>query len=329
MSWAAHELESYLLHKHIKAPVSFLAILTGSLAPDMLTKLPVYGIRLGSLVIAPDRPWDYHRGWPGAGPTHSLMFGVVLGVLVLWLFRSRTWALGLFAGTTAHVLTDVFDSVGTMVFFPFTTQHYSAGMWAYAAQAGRYGDAAAYYGSLGLAWDLFWLALALLGFRVLRARYFFTEVVPSDPAWGWLRRRLHLSDRVLLACYRAYFVYGACRIVAWTLWARLVEGAPMDWSWGGPYWVDKVTLDPVAPTTLLAHTAVGATGLAVTLWLLWVLLVRRLWRAAGPAETGGTPVMGRQDAIVSGGWESRGSTETSGSPVPVADQSSSSGRGSA
>ncbi|TDC78734.1 metal-dependent hydrolase [Streptomyces hainanensis] len=282
MSWAAHELESYLLHKHIRTRVSFLAILTGCLAPDMLTKLPVYGIELGNLVIRPENPWEYHRGWPGAGFTHSLLFAAVLGLLVLWIFRSREWALGLAVGTAAHVLTDIFDSVGTMLFFPFTTQQYSTGMWAYAAQAGRYGDAAAYYGSLGLVWDLFWLTLALLGFRALRARYFFEEVVPSDPAWGWFRRRLRLSDRVLLALYRAYFVYGACRVVGWTAWVHLIEGAPMDWTWGGPYWVEKATLEPTPLPELVTGTAIGLAGLATALWLLWLLLGRRLWAAAAP-----------------------------------------------
>ncbi|WP_234320307.1 metal-dependent hydrolase, partial [Streptomyces sp. SBT349] len=286
MSWAAHELESYLLHKHIKTKVSFLAILVGCLAPDMLTKLPAYGIRIGSLVIEPEHPWEYHRGWPGAGFTHSLMFAVVTALLVLWIFKSRPWALGLFIGTSAHVLTDIFDSVGTMVFFPFSTQQYSLGMWAYAAQAGRYGDAAAYYGSLGLVWDLLWLALALIGIGALRSRYFFEEVVPSDPVWGWMRRRLGMPDRIMLACYRAYFVYGVCRIFGWTAWAQFVEGAPMDWSWGGPYWVDKVTLEPTPVGELLLNSAVGLGGLAASGWLLWVLIGRRLWRAAEPAPTG-------------------------------------------
>lgn len=52
-----------------------------SVAEPMLTKLPVYGIELGNLVIRPDAPWEYHRGRPGAGFTHSLMFAVVLGLL--------------------------------------------------------------------------------------------------------------------------------------------------------------------------------------------------------------------------------------------------------
>ncbi|MEV6105378.1 metal-dependent hydrolase [Streptomyces sp. NPDC051940] len=282
MSWAAHELESYILHRHTRTQVSYLAILVGCLSPDMLTKLPVYGLEIGSLVIRPEHPWEYHRGWPGVGPTHSLMYAVLLGLLVLWLFKSREWALGLFIGTAAHVLTDCFDSVGVMLFFPFTEQHYTTGMWAYAAQAGRYGDAAAYYGSLGLVWDLFWLAVLLLNWRSLRSSYFFEKVAPGDPAWAWLRERAHAPDRVLLALYRCYFVYGACRIFGWTLWAHGRQGAPMDWGWNGPYWVDKATVEQTGGLELLGTSVTGFTGLVVTCWLLWLAAGRRLWLRTPP-----------------------------------------------
>lgn len=94
----------------------------------MLTKLPVYGIHLGPIDLdAATEPWAYHRGWPGVGPTHSLLFGVLVGLLVLWTTRNRGWALGLMIGQWAHALTDTGDSVGTMLFFPFTTQHYTVG----------------------------------------------------------------------------------------------------------------------------------------------------------------------------------------------------------
>ena len=46
---------------------------------------------------------------------------------MLSVTRSRAWFLGLLIGQWAHALTDIFDSAGTMLFFPFTTQHYSTG----------------------------------------------------------------------------------------------------------------------------------------------------------------------------------------------------------
>ena len=277
MSWAAHELESYFLQKHTKIKVSYLAILLGCLAPDF-TKLRVYGLDIGPIHLkAAKYPYQYHRGWPGVGPTHSLMFGVVLFAFVLFVFRSKQWALGLLIGQWAHVLTDICDSVGTMVFFPFTTQHYTIGMWAYAAQQGKYGDAAAYYSSLGGVWDFFWLLMVLTGFQVLSSGYFFTNVVPNDPVWGWLRRRYHLRDVTLLAMYRAFFLYGGCRIIAWFVWSRAVRHAPLDLSWGGPFWVNKVTLPHEAWTTYLLNSAKGLLLFALALWLLWTVVGARLW----------------------------------------------------
>ena len=35
-------------------------------------------------------------------------------------------------------------AIPALALFPFTTQHFTIGMWAYASQEGRYGDAAAY-----------------------------------------------------------------------------------------------------------------------------------------------------------------------------------------
>lgn len=280
MSWAAHELESYVIQKHVKTRVSYLAILLGCLLPDLMTKLPVYGFSIGGFTLKASNPAHYHRGWPGVGFTHSLMFGTLVALLVLWLVKSRAWALGLLLGQWAHVLTDMFDSVGTMVLFPFTTQHYTTGMWAYAAQQGRYGDAAAYYSSLGGVWDVFWLLVAVSSYQVFKRRFFFEKVVPDDPAWGWLRRKFALSDVAMLALYRAYFVYGACRIVAWFTWAR-IEDYPLDLRWGGPYWVTKVVNEPVSAAAFARNTAVGLAGLSLALWLIWRYAGRRLWARAG------------------------------------------------
>lgn len=290
MSWAAHELESYFIQKHTKVSVSYLAILTGCLLPDMLTKLPVYGVEIGDFSIKASVPHEWHRGWPGAGFTHSLLFGVLIAGLVLWTTRSRGWALGLLLGQWAHVLTDMFDSVGTMLFFPFTTQHYTTGMWAYAAQQGRFGDASAYYSSLGGIWDFLWLALALTGFRVFSKSYFFATVVPADPVWGWLKRRFRLSDVAMLAMYRAFFMYGACRAISWFLWARFVDGAELDLRWGGPYWVDKVNLPHQSWQSYLLNTGIGVAGTALTCYLAWRFIGRRLWRAARPEPSRRPPL---------------------------------------
>jgi membrane-bound metal-dependent hydrolase YbcI (DUF457 family) len=287
MSWAAHELEAYVLQKHLRTPVSFLAILVGSLGPDMLTKLPVYGLSIGSFSLKASDPALYHRGWPGVGPTHSLLFGVLVAGAVLALTRNRAWSAGLLVGLWAHVLTDTFDSVGTMLFFPFTTQHYSVGLWAYAAGEGRYGDAAAYYSSPGLLWDLFWLAMVLRSLPVLGRREFTEVVVPRDPRpWGWLTRHLGGREVVALAVYRAYFVYGACRIVGWFAWARFLNprrgDQVVDFTWGGPHWVEPVSFPAASVAQFLSSTAWGLALTAATVALAWATVGRTLWRRAGP-----------------------------------------------
>lgn len=169
-----------------------------------------------------------------------------------------------------------------MLFFPFTTQHYSVDMWAYAAQAGRYGDAAAYYSSLGGVWDFLWLVLAISGWRVFTGQFFFGTVVANDPVWGWLRRRFGLSDRAMLALYRSYFIYGGCRIIAWFIWSRLDAKAPLDWSWGGPYFIHAVSFPASSGVSFLVNTLVGAAGLLLLCFVGWRLLVGRLWARAGP-----------------------------------------------
>jgi membrane-bound metal-dependent hydrolase YbcI (DUF457 family) len=283
MSWAAHELESVILHKHLKVAwrISYMAILIGALLPDF-TKLPVYGLNIaGHELLKADNVFQYHRGWPGMGPTHSLMFGVLVAVVVYLLTRSAPWAIGLMLGQWTHVLTDTADSVGCMVFFPFTTQHYSLGMWQYSPQMGRYGDTASYYSGLGGVWDFFWLmVLLLVARRALGERYFREHVEPTDEFWPWLRRRFHAPDRMLRAIFRAYVFYGACRIFGWFLWARFVNPNRgeqyLDWSWGGPGWVTPAPQVVGASTWpgLVGVTALGAIGVATSTWLAWVLIRR-------------------------------------------------------
>ncbi len=286
MSWAAHELECMILHRHADRPsrawrVSYMAILIGALMPDF-AKLPVYGLHIGrwELLKAP-HPWMYHRGWPGSGPTHSLVAGIIAASAVYLVSRSRPWGIGILIGYWSHVLTDTADSVGTMMFFPFTTQHYNLGMWQYASQAGRYGDAAAYYSSLGWAWDVVWLVLlVLLARKVLTAEYFHTHVEPVDPLWDTLQRKLRMPDHVRRAVFRAYVVYGAARLVGWFLWARLVNPKrgieTLDLSWTGPRWVQAPPRFQEASTWagFALVTLVGLVCTALAAYLAWRAMKR-------------------------------------------------------
>lgn len=277
MSWAAHELESYFIQKHVKARVSYLAILLGCLLPDLFTKLPVYGLSFGILHIKAEHdPWKYHRGWLGVGFTHSLAFGIVFATVVLGVSKSRAWFLGLIIGEAAHVLTDTFDSVGTMLFFPFTTQHYTIGMWAYVSQQGRYGDAAAYYSSLGGSGTSSGCAWRSPAGGCSRPSISSPSSSPttaggSGCATSWI-----------CAIPRSWLCTGptsptAARIFAWSIWARVTRHAP--------------------------RTLIGAGGLALAGWVGWLLIGRRLWRRAGdpapmPRRVAPIPVEGREDVLI-------------------------------
>ncbi|HET9443539.1 MAG TPA: metal-dependent hydrolase [Acidimicrobiales bacterium] len=280
MSWATHELENYVIQKHAKTRVSFLAVALGAFAPDLLTKGFVYGVNIGPLHLVSASPVDLHRGWPGLGFTHSLLFGAVAAALVLRFTGSRAWALGLLIGTAGHVLTDVNDTAGTMLFFPFSTVTVTTGMWKHAAYLGRYGDAAAYYSSPGGLWDTLWLGIVLVAARrTLRADYFRTVVVPSDPhVWAWIHRRFRLPERGLVALYRGLLFYGACRIAAWTIYARFVAKAPWDPSWGGPAYVERIDVSPGSWWSEFRSAAIGAVLLAAFVALVWRLVVRRWWQ---------------------------------------------------
>lgn len=239
MSWAAHDFEVYVIQRHAGRYVSLLPLLVGTYAPDTFTKWFVYGVDLGFIDLAADDPAQFHRGWPGAGFTHSLLFGLSLALVVLLITRNRVWGLSVLIGAWAHSITDTCDSLGCMLFFPFSTEHISSGVWAYAAQVGRYDDAGAYYSSLGVVMDGAWAVIAFWNWRVLTRDYFRTVVVTADPLWGWLGRRF--SETALIAFYRAGFFYGTTRLIAWTIWAHVLNSYAWDLSWGGPSWIPSVS----------------------------------------------------------------------------------------
>lgn len=239
MSWAAHELENFYFLKHLTRRVSYLGLLVGALAPDFLTKLYTYGFEIGGVHFQADNPAQFHRGWPGMGFTTSLMAGLIFAALIYLISkRNKAWFLGVLVGYSAHVITDSLDSAGVMMFWPFYNENISVGLWAYGALEGKSGDAIAYFSSFGAIVDMAWILIVVLfAWRTLSRDFFLKVVRPVDPAWGWLERKLKWPERAQLAFYRAFFFYGACRVISWTIWVHLIEGVAYDFSWGGPQWV--------------------------------------------------------------------------------------------
>jgi hypothetical protein len=272
MSWAAHEFENYFIQKHVGLKASFLAVMLGTMIPDLFTKSLVYAQH--------DDVAQFHRGWPGVGFTHSLMFGVVFAVLVLVVTRSRGWALGVLIGQWAHVATDIADTAGVMPFFPFSTEPVTISMWKHAAAEGRYGDAAAYYSGLGGVWDLFWFVVVLLlCSQTLKRSYFRDVIVPADPrVWGWMHKTLRLPEHALLLIYRGLLFYGFARMLAWFLYARFDAKTPFQPVWGGPEYVAGNDLSDAGTLEVLVRTTIGGLLFAAFLWLCWRLFIHRLWR---------------------------------------------------
>jgi membrane-bound metal-dependent hydrolase YbcI (DUF457 family) len=235
LSWAAHDLEPYAIQRHLGVKIAFVPLLIGSYAPDLMSKWFVYGITVFGAELKADDPAQFHRGWPGVGFTHSLSFGVVMALLIYLVGGSKPWALGFLLGQWAHAITDIGDTVGTMLFFPFTTEHVTVGAWAYAGELGRFTDAAAYFSGPGFVWDGVWVVIGLLSWRTVTREYFRDVICKADSFWRKLGRRL--PERALLGLYRAAFFYGTTRWIAWLIWAHVLNDYPFDVTWGGPHWV--------------------------------------------------------------------------------------------
>jgi membrane-bound metal-dependent hydrolase YbcI (DUF457 family) len=102
-------------------------VLTGTYVPDAFTKWYVYGVSKGPIDFGATEPVQFHRGWPGAGFTHSILMMVAAAGLVLLFTKSKPWALGILLGGLAHNITDTSDTVGTMLLRPFWNENISTG----------------------------------------------------------------------------------------------------------------------------------------------------------------------------------------------------------
>jgi membrane-bound metal-dependent hydrolase YbcI (DUF457 family) len=238
MSWAAHDIEPYLLRAKLGARISLPFCLLGSYSPDLATKWLVYGIgAFGHNLRVPD-PVQFHRGWPGVGFTHSFAFGALVGLILYWVTKSRVIALSFVIGQALHVLSDMLDSVGVMAGFPFSLTHVSTGAYAYAGELGRLPDAHAYYGGLGGVCDLIMVILFIPFWRTLTLDFFDREVLTTDPAFIWLRAKAGL-----LACRTVYLTsifFGVTSVIGWFTWALVWHRWHLDLSPGGPRWVPTI-----------------------------------------------------------------------------------------
>ncbi len=239
MSWAAHDFEPYAIQQHLSGKVAMLPLYIGSIGPDLFTKWYVYGVSLFGIEFKAADPATFHRSWPGAGFTHTPVFALAVGLLLFSVTRNRIWAFSLGLGLCAHACTDILDTNGTMLLFPFSTERISLGAWAYAAEEGKHLDGFAYYSSLGLVADLAALALTLVSWRVLQRAYFEEHVLPRDPVMKLAGKVMPPSG--LLVIYRFGFVFGLARLVSWMLYAHVFHSNAFDLSWGGPDWVVPFT----------------------------------------------------------------------------------------
>jgi hypothetical protein len=276
LSWAAHDLEPYAIQRHSRLKIAFVPLLIGSYAPDMMSKWFVYGIHIGGVDLKASDPVQFHRGWPGVGFTHSLLFGAVVALLIWRVFGSKTWAISFLIGQWAHAITDTGDTVGTMLFFPWTV-HVHLGAWAYAGQTGRVTDAAAYFSGLGGAWDAFWIVYGVFSWRVLTRSYFEEHVYTADKFWASLNRIAPVT--ALLVLYRAAFFYGTSRWIAWSLWAHVVHHYPYDLSWGGPHWVTAAHSPPITWPQLAGMAGI-VVAIVASVYAYRLALRRRAWTAS-------------------------------------------------
>ena len=118
MSVTAHYTECYVLNKHFSSALNFRWLVAGSAFPD------AFVFDRGFMYTIDMRMHrDYLFGW-----FHSLPVPLLLAAAVYYYFGRRP-ALGFLVGSWLHVLTDVFDQLGVMLFWPFTARRFSVGIW--------------------------------------------------------------------------------------------------------------------------------------------------------------------------------------------------------
>ena len=78
MSWAAHDIEPYLLRAKLGASISVPFCIIGSYSPDILTKWAVYGLDFSG--------------------SKKLLFSVLIALVIFLWSKNRAWAVSFVIG---------------------------------------------------------------------------------------------------------------------------------------------------------------------------------------------------------------------------------------
>ncbi|MCK4758064.1 MAG: metal-dependent hydrolase [Thermoplasmata archaeon] len=218
MCWFAHDLEPFALKALFKRKLSLIWLLFGSLSPDLFTKT---FIQFGLIPV-------YQHRHVGIGITHTFFFGLLVGYILYLIFNKHSThkyakivLISFVIGQWSHVVFDMFDTSGCMIFFPFNIELYSFGFWQYGAQLHFWGDLYVFFHSAAIIIESIWLVYAWShGWQMMTNKYFVKEILIHEKlAWitdkfgEWTGKARYVA-RVL---YSFYFV-GGLRLPIWMLY---------------------------------------------------------------------------------------------------------------
>ena len=176
MSWAAHQFEYYALRVTCHSAGWARSASSPSWSAIRRATSSARSGRTASRSAARTTDPKSRRSGTAAGRGSADALAAV-GLRRCWitylLTRNRAWTLGVGLGAAAHALTDISDSVGTMLAFPFNTQTFSYRC------VGVCGDdrrrqvprRCGVLQQLGLRDGRLWFVIALTGWRCLTHAY--------------------------------------------------------------------------------------------------------------------------------------------------------------
>ena len=170
-----------------------------------MNKWFVYGIHIGGWDLKASDPVQFHRGWPGVGFTHSLLYGVVISPPLLAAAREQDLGDQLSdrpVGARDHRhRRHGRDDAALPVDDPHPLRR--VGVRGPDRARDRCGGLLQWSRRV---WDAVWIVYGIFSWRVLTRSYFEQHVFTADEFWS--RANKYLPMAALLVVYRAAFFYG-------------------------------------------------------------------------------------------------------------------------